>query len=110
MKSTDQPNRALERATTHVSKPERVIHRIIVKLKRVRQFGGAEPGATVMFTFEGGTYRSQRSRCSFIRKDQVPEFEGEEAWFEVEQVNSKPWPYWRAVSQVEPPVDARTQR
>jgi hypothetical protein len=106
MTSTTQPNRAQERATTHVSKPERVIHRMIVKLRRVRQFAGAAPGATVMFTFEGGTLRSHRSRCSFVRRDQVPEFEGEEGWFEVEQVSAKPWPYWRAVRQVEPLSDA----
>jgi hypothetical protein len=79
---------------------------MVVKLKRVREFRLEGAGPTVMFTFEGGTLRAHRSRCSFVRKDQVPEFEGEEAWFEVEQVSSKPWPYWRAVRQVEPSADA----
>jgi hypothetical protein len=106
MKSADQPNRVQARATMHASKTERVLHRMTVKLKRVRQFGGAVPGATVMFTFEGGTRRAQRARCSFINKDRVPEFEGEEAWFDVEEVSAKPWPYWRAVRQVEPPAGA----
>ncbi|AZS19190.1 hypothetical protein CSW63_00195 (plasmid) [Caulobacter sp. FWC26] len=77
-----------------------------VKLRRVRQYGGAEPGRTLMFTFEGGTRRAERSLNSFIDKDRVPEFEGEEAWFEVEEVSGKPWAFWRAVRRVEPPGDA----
>jgi len=93
-------------ATTHAQKPERILNRVTVKLRRVRQCGGAEHGKTLMFSFDGGTRRAQRSRSSFINKERVPEFDGEEAWFEVEEVSGKPWPYWRAVRPVEPPTDA----
>lgn len=99
-------NRSSQGATTHVPKPPRILHRRVVKLRRVRQFGGAEPGKTLMFSFEGGTGRNERSRNSFIDQDRVPPFEGEDAWFEVEQVSSTPWPYWRAVRQVNPPANA----
>ena len=101
------PLRVQKRATTHAPTPERVIHRMVVKLTRVRQFEDSGVGPTVMFTFEGGTRRAHRSRCSFIDKDNVPDFDGEEAWFEVEQVSAKPWPFWRAVRQVDEPADAR---
>ncbi|WP_127846913.1 hypothetical protein [Caulobacter sp. FWC26] len=100
------PPRVGQRATAHAPKPERIISRMTVKLRRVRQYGGAEPGRTLMFTFEGGTRRAERSLNSFIDKDRVPEFEGEEAWFEVEEVSGKPWAFWRAVRRVEPPGDA----
>jgi len=79
---------------------------MVVKLVRVRQFGGEGHGKTLMFTFEGGTRRAQRSRNSFIDRERVPDFEGEEAWFEVEEVSGRPWPHWRAVRRVEPPGDA----
>lgn len=103
------PPRVTKRAPPHVPKPERVIHKMTVKLRRIRQFGGAEPGRTLMFAFEGGTRRAERSRDSFINRERVPEFEGEEAWFEVEQVSTASWPYWRAVRQVKPPTDAKAR-
>ena len=95
--------RAPQRAPPHAPKPERIICRMTVKLRRVRQYGGAEPGRTLMFTFEGGTRRAQRSKNSFVDKERVPDFEGEEAWFEMEEVSGTPWSFWRAVRQVEPP-------
>lgn len=76
----------------------------VVKLKRVRQAGGAGPQRTLHFTFEGHTRKSSRARCSFIDAERVPPFDGDEAWFEVEQVRAKPWPYWRAIRQVEAPA------
>lgn len=98
--------RAGQRASPLAPKPERIISRGIVKLRRVRQYGGAESGRTLMFTFEGGTRRAARSRCSFVDKERVPDFEGEEAWFEMEEVSGTPWAFWRAVRQVEPPDEA----
>ena len=95
--------RAGQRASPLAPKPERIISRRVVKLRRVRQYGGGDHGRTLMFTFEGGTRRAQRSLSSFIDKERVPDFEGEEAWFEVEEVSGKPWSFWRAVRQVEPP-------
>lgn len=95
--------RARERATPRAPKPERILQRMVVKLRRVRQHGGVEHGRTLTFSFPGGTRRAERSLCSFISADRVPAFDGEEAWFEVEEVSAKPWPFWRAVRQVEPP-------
>lgn len=98
--------RAPQRAPPHAPTPERIISRMTVKLRRVRQYDGAEPGRTLMFTFEGGTRRAQRCNSSFVDKERVPDFEGEEAWFEVEEVSGKPWSFWRAVRKVEPPGNA----
>jgi len=98
--------RAGQRASALAPKPERIISRLVGRLRRVRQYGGAGPGQTLMFTFEGGTRRAERSRCSFVDKERVPNFEGEEAWFEVEEVSGKPWSYWRAVRQVAAPDGA----
>lgn len=98
--------RAPQRASPRAPKPERIIKRMVVKLQRVTQFNGAEPGRTLFFTFKGGTRRAQRSLCSFVSPEQVPDFEGQEAWFEVEEVSGKPWSYWRAVRRVEPPAGA----
>lgn len=95
--------RARERATTHAPKPERILNRMTVRLHRVRQYGGEDHGKTLMFTFPGGTRRAHRSVCSFISPERVPPFEGEDAWFEVEEVSGKPWSFWRAVRQVAPP-------
>jgi hypothetical protein len=83
--------------------PERVIQRMTVKLRRVRQYGGGEHGRTLMFSFPGGTRRAARSLHSFIDRERVPEFDGEEAWFEVEEVSATPWSFWRAVRQAEGP-------
>ncbi|ATC24320.1 MULTISPECIES: hypothetical protein [Caulobacter] len=57
---------------------------------------------TLHFTFPGGR-KNRRSSVSFIDPEQVPPFEGDEAWFLIELVIAKPWSYWRAVRQVEPP-------
>ncbi|MEH0196362.1 hypothetical protein V7S57_11795 [Caulobacter sp. CCNWLY153] len=95
--------RADRRASLHAPTPERIVGREIVKLRRVRQYGGADHGFTLMFSFEGGTRRAERSRHSFIDRERVPDFEGEEAWFEVEQVSAKPWSFWRAVRRLEGP-------
>ena len=32
---------------------------------------------------------------------QISEFDGDEAWFEVEEIRGKPWSYWRAIQPVE---------
>ena len=75
-------------------------NRRVVKLTRITCPDG-EGLRTLHFTFEGGQRRSSRARCSFIEPADVPAFDGEEAWFEVEEVIAKPWPFWRAVRQVE---------
>lgn len=97
---------APQRASPRAPKPERIITRMVVELQRVAQSSGAEPGRTLFFKFRGGIRRAQRSLYSFVSPEHVPDFEGQAAWFEVEEVSGKPWSYWRAVRQVEPPGDA----
>lgn len=80
----------------------------VVKLTRVRQGGGADPQRTLHFRFEGFTKKGSRAQCSFIEPEHVPPFEGEDGWFEVEQVKARPWPFWRALRQVDAPGPART--
>lgn len=86
------------------AKPPRVYQRLTVKLTRHTYLVGATR-STLHFTFPGAI-KSTRSSVTFIKREDVPPFEGDEAWFEVEQVAGKPWSYWRAVRQVEPPTDA----
>lgn len=62
---------------------------------------------TLHFTFRGGS-RHGNSVNSFVNREDVPRFEGDQAWFEMELVEAKPWSFWRAVRQVEPPAHART--
>ena len=78
----------------------RVITRAVKHLSRVRQAGPGGP--TLYFTFVGGLRRS-RSNVTFVGVEHVPEFEGEEGWFEMEKISAKPWSFWRAVRQVDPP-------
>lgn len=80
-----------------------VIDRRVVLLRRFRDLDGA----SLHFTFDGGQRRSHRGTVSYIDPFLVPaDFDGEEGWFEIEHVQSKPWPYWRAVREVPPPPGA----
>lgn len=98
------PPRVQKRATTHDHIP-RAFLRAVVKLTRHR----GPDGRTLQFTFPSKTGGSRRSATEFVNSEDVPEFEGESAWFEMEKVgrgNGRSWPWWRAVRQVEPPADA----
>jgi hypothetical protein len=75
--------------------------RRVVKLTRVAGPDGASR-RTLYFTFPGGQPRSSRAKCSFVAPQHVPEFEGDEGWFEVEEVWVKPWSFWRAIRPAEP--------
>ena len=97
------PPRAPQRATTHATRPPRVYRRAVMQLTRVQAHG-----RTLYFTFPNGTGRARRSRSTFVEPHRVPDFEGDTAWFEMDLVEGKPWTFWRAVRQVEPPADART--
>ena len=83
-------------------KPPRVYRRAVEKLTRHRERSGDLATRTLYFTFPGGR-RACRSQVTFVSPENVPEFEGEEAWFEMELVAGAPWSWWRAVRQVEPP-------
>lgn len=37
------------------------------------------------------------SRYSFVDIQHVPEFEGEQGWFELERVYATPWNFWKPV-------------
>ena len=72
----------------------------IAKLTRVR----VEPrkdSPTLFFRTPAMTQK--KSVSDFIRPDLVPEFEGEEAWFEMEWVSEKPRGYWKPARQVAAP-------
>lgn len=84
-----------------VDRPPRILRRDVVKLTRMTALIGARR-TTLCFTFPGAT-KSARSSVTHVSREHVPPFEGDEAWFEVEMVQAKPWSYWRAVRQVEPP-------
>lgn len=42
------------------------------------------------------------SRYSFVDAQFVPEFEGEQGWFELERVYAKPWNFWQPVRYLGP--------
>lgn len=97
MSSSPSPGRAAS-----PEKPPRVYRRSIEKLTRHRERTGDPASRTLYFTFPGGR-RATRSQVSFVSPENVPDFEGEEAWFEMELVAGTPWSWWRAGRQVEPP-------
>lgn len=72
---------------------------MIRKIRRVRTHAH-EGGRTLHFMTLNG---SKRNPTRFFDPDQVPEFEGEEAWFEVESVRGSVWMTWRFLRQVVSP-------
>lgn len=102
------PPRAQERARSRARKP-RVYLRAIARLTRVR--AAPEPGASLGRTLHFLLHdaRGLAARADYVKPDNVPDFEGDVAWFEVEKIErgeGHAWPWWRAVRQVEPPGDA----
>lgn len=78
------------------------------KLIRQRNMPSAG-GTTLFFTCEGG---SRKYPLPIFRPDQVPEFEGESAWFEAERVPKMGWRIVRRVNEhgqpFEDDADGRT--
>ncbi|NGM49307.1 hypothetical protein G5B46_06785 [Caulobacter sp. 602-2] len=86
------------------SKP-RIHRQAIEKLSRfacVDVVDGRQVERTLYFTFPGGA-RNRRCNVTFVDPENVPPFEGDQAWFLMELVVTKPWSYWRAVRQVGQP-------
>ncbi len=79
-------------------------HRVMM-LTRVRVDTADRTSRTLYFTYPGGSGRGN-SRVGFVAPEHMPEFEGEEGWFEMERVKAKPWSYWRAVRRLDPPPHA----
>jgi len=71
-----------------------------VTVRRVDRHRLAD-GTTINFTMPAMT--RQRSQVDFFGRKDVPEFEGEFAYFEMERVRKGPWMGWRIIRQVEPP-------
>ena len=46
----------------------------------------------------------RRRRPTFLEPENVPDFPGDSAWFEVERVKKGPWLSWRAIRRVDPPT------
>lgn len=84
--------------------------RAIAQLRRVavdEGYGESKTRRTLHFTLN--TQYSLAGACDFVRPEDVPDFVGDIAWFEVEKVergNGRPHAWWRAVRQIEPPPHA----
>ena len=70
----------------------------IVRISR-RRLLETDGGGTLFFVIHSGR------RPGYLDPDQVPQFEGDEAWFEVERtrVSGRVWPTWNVLRQVERP-------
>lgn len=79
--------------------------RRVMKLTRVRVDTTDKTSRTLHFLHPDGTGRGN-SRVGFVSPEHVPEFEGEEGWFEMERVRAEPWSYWRAIRRLDPPPHA----
>ena len=86
--------------------PPRVWRKSIEKLTRKREHTGDLSSRTLYFTFPGAR-RASRSNVTFVSPEHVPDFDGEEAWFEMELTAGVPWSYWRAVRRVDPPATGK---
>ena len=93
------------RLAAPAGQPPRVWRKSIEKLARKREHTGDLSSRTLYFTFPGAR-RASRSNVTFVSPEHVPEFDGEEAWFEMALTAGVPWSYWRAVRQVDPPATA----
>ena len=70
-------------------------HRI-VRLSRRRRLE-EDGGDTLFFVVHAGR------RNGYLAAEDVPTFDGEEGWFELERIRKGPWMGWRVVRQVGKP-------
>lgn len=70
--------------------------RKVALLQRVRLME-KDGGGTLHFQIMGA------SRPEFLPRAEVPEFEGEEAWFELERIRGPVWMTWKVLRRVENP-------
>lgn len=64
------------------------------KVERVRTLANAG-GKTLYFLIRTGT---RRQPTTFFSPEEVPEFDGEEAWFEIDR-RRRPWKFIRQVAK-----------
>ncbi len=69
----------------------------VAKLTRSRLLE-KDGGGTLYFIVHAGR------RPEFLTPELVPEFEGEEAWFEIERSRGPVWSTWKVLRQVERPA------
>lgn len=102
--------RASQRATKRAPRTPRVYATAIGRLTRMavdEGYGEAKTRRTLFFLLH--TVYGLSSPGDRVDPENVPQFEGDVAWFEMEKVergNGHRWPWWRAVRQVEPPPGA----
>lgn len=65
----------------------------IAKLSR-RDRLEKDGGGTLYFVVHAGR------RNSYLSPEEVPDFDGAEAWFELERVPGRPWATWRVLRQL----------
>lgn len=103
-------SRADQRARPRAPRPPRVYQRTIARLTRVaveEAYGEAKTRRTLHFLLH--SQRGLNSPPDFVDPQNVPAFEGDVAWFEMEKVErggEHRWPWWRAVRQTQAPADA----
>ena len=103
------PQRADPRALARAPREPRVYMRTIARLTRMtvdEGYGAARTRRTLNFHLH--TKGSLNSPAQYVDPKDVPEFEGDVAWFEMEKVErggEHRWPWWRAVRQVDPPAE-----
>ncbi|WP_293400933.1 hypothetical protein [Phenylobacterium sp.] len=74
--------------------------RTIAKLRRIR-LSPMDGGDTLHFQIMG------RDRPEYLSVPEVPPFEGEEAWFELERIRGPVWMTWKVLRQTTEPQWAR---
>lgn len=104
------PPRADQRAIPRAPRTPRVYFRTVARLTRVavdEGYGKTKTRRTLHFLLH--TQRGFSSPADYVAPENVPAFDGDVGWFEMEKIQrggDHRWPWWRAVRQVEPPVDA----
>ena len=83
-------------------KPERIIWTQAHRVERVTDL----EGRTLMFQFYHDTRGSYRTVAGRIEIGNMPEFDGEATWAEVQKVSAKPWPFFRATRLLDGPAEA----
>lgn len=73
---------------------------VIARLERRCTMPEAGGGALYFIVHAG-------RRPAFLQPSEVPDFDGPEAWFEVERARGPVWKTWKVLRQVEKPSWAR---
>lgn len=72
-------------------------HKTIARLERRTDL----QGRTIYFMLPSS---DRRKPPAFVEPADVPPFDGDAAWFELERVKSGPWLKWRAIRKLDRPA------